>query len=105
MTVIQPPKPIDTMTPEELERWEDLLESHAETHSTDCFDTLEELRKLLNSSKLEAMHMIKKQSRFGNQCPYYLKARSLFDRHERRDIFSLLEQFLNEAKTQGVLDD
>lgn len=102
MTVIQPPKPLEEMTTEERTHWEELLEDNEEAHLPTPWDTLETLRKLLNSSQLEAMHFIKKQSRFGNQCPYYLKALHLFNRDDRAAILSLLDQLRSELET---LDD
>ena len=94
MTTLQKPDNISD------EDWEDLLEEHAELHPTDNWDTMEQIRLLLNSSKLQAMHMIKKQSRLGNQCPYYIKARTLFDRETKAELFSLLEQFREEVENE-----
>lgn len=96
MTVLQKP---DNITDE---RWEELLEEHAERHPTDAWDTLEEVRKLLNSSRIEAMAMIKKQSRFGDQCPYYLKAKLLFTRDEAGEILTLLDKLMEELKEEDT---
>jgi len=100
---IQPPKPLSSMTPSELEDWEAYLEDQETVHATTAWDTLNSFRELLNNSHLEAMYFIKKQSKLGNQCPYYLKAKLLFNRDERAAILSLLDQFRKEL--QEELDD
>jgi heme-degrading monooxygenase HmoA len=97
---MQPPKPIEEMTEAERERWEELLEEYADSHSHTEWDTLEDIRQFLNSSKIEAMHYIKKQSRYGINCPYYLKAKALFERDEAQHFFTLLEQFLKELPVE-----
>jgi hypothetical protein len=100
MTVFQPPKPLDQMTPEELELWEDMIETSEDLRSLDVWDDLETLRELLNNSQLEAMHFLKKQSKYGRACPYYLKAKVLFDRDSRARILSLLEEIQQKLKTE-----
>ena len=97
---IQPPKDISLMSPSELEDWKTLLEETEELHRLDTFDKLETLRELLNSSQVEAMHFLKKQSRFGKQCPYYVKAKFLFNRDDRATILSLLEQLDSELRSE-----
>jgi hypothetical protein len=98
--IVQPPKPIEEMTPAERERWEELLEDDETLHSPDVWDSMETLRKLLNSSQIEAMYFIKKQSRFGKACPYYKKAKILFDRDSRAAILSLLDKLRDELREE-----
>ena len=100
--LFQPPKALEEMSREELEQWEDFLEDQETLHALDVWDDLETLRKLLNESQLEAMHFLKKQSRFGKQCPYYLKARIVFERDSRAAILSLLDKIREgiEAETK-----
>lgn len=109
MKHIQPPKPLEEMTEEELEKWEELIEN---LNHSDAWDTLEALRVALNSSHIEAMHHIKKQSRFGPYCHYYLKAKKLFYRDQAAGILALLDQVnkeLNELREElikeGVLSN
>jgi len=92
MTILQKP---DDLSDED---WEEILEDHAEKHKTDSWDTLEQIRKLLNNSQLEAMSMIKKSSRFGSKCPYYIKSKKIFYRDSAAEILSLLEKFNREKE-------
>lgn len=96
--IVQPPKPLEEMTPDELSDWEDFLEDSEALHSLDVWDDLETLRKLLNESQIEAMHFLKKQSIHGRDCPYYVKAKLLFDRDSRADILSLLDKIRDQLE-------
>lgn len=97
--VIQPPKPIEEMTPTEQEEWQEYISN---LNHKDVWDTVEELRVALNSSHIEAMHYLKKQSVWGPNCSYYLKAKKLFYRDQVAPILSLLDQIQKEL---GELND
>ena len=85
-----------------LEDWEDYLESRKDLHKLDALDTLDQFRRLLNDSQIEAMALIKKRSQYGNECPYYLKAKQLFARDTATQLFSLLEQFTKELEEEDL---
>lgn len=87
----------DNLTDQE---WEDMLEDDAEIHALDHWDTLELLRKALNSSHIEAMHHLKKHSKYGKHCPYYIKAKTLFEKLESADILSLLDKLNKELENK-----
>lgn len=65
----------------------------------DKYDRLDTLRKLLDSSHLEKMYVIKRSTALGPTCPYYLKARRLFIEQQEAEILSLLESVLQEFKS------
>lgn len=99
MTVLQRP---DNVSDEE---WEEILEEYAEKHSHDIWDDVEQLRKLLNQdNRIEAMAHLKKSSRFGVNCTYYLKAKALFMRDTAGDFLTLLEHTYNKLKEEGYYD-
>ena len=102
---LDPPIPLEEMSPEELSKWEQLMEDYADAHPLDSFDTMEEIRKLLNSSQIEAMHMLKKSSRFGVNCTYYQKAKLIFIRDHAGQLLSLLDQLNTEIKEENILHD
>ena len=78
-------KPENEMTDEELEEWE--RQTRIEE---DRLDKLELLRRALNDSRVEQMYVIKRASKLGNTCPYYIKARELFTKDQQAEILSLL---------------
>ena len=94
----QPPKPIEEMTDEEKQKWEDLLEDLALSHIRTREDILEDLRVLLNNSQVQAMALIKKNSRYGVNCPYYLKAKAIYEKDNTAQHISFLLDQLNDKK-------
>lgn len=102
---LEPPKPIEDMTQEERKKWEKLTSEHKRSHEKDVWDKLEELRLILNKDqRIEAMAHLKKSSRFGVDCTYYLKAKALFMRDNAGEFLPLLEQILEELKELGLYD-
>lgn len=85
---------IELQKPDDMsdEDWEDYLEERAAREDPDIWDSLEQLRQLLNSSPVEAMYYLHKHSRFGKQCEYYKKARRLLARDYEAQILSLLDE-------------
>lgn len=61
----------------------------------DTFDRLELLRKKLNDSRVEQMYVIKRSTNLGPQCPYYKKAKRLFEEEQLADIRNLLNSIGN----------
>jgi hypothetical protein len=97
----QPPKPLEEMTEDEKRQWEDLLEDFAQSHPRTPEDVLDDIRRLLNESQIEAMATIKKHSRYGINCPYYLKAKKLYEIDNTAHKLSLLlEQFDKSRREQ-----
>lgn len=66
----------------------------------DRWDRLDKFRKLLNSSRLEQMYVIKRSQRLGPLCPYYKTSLRLFQRDQEQQILEemkrVLEEFTNE---------
>ena len=91
---------IELQKPDDMsdEDWEDYLEERASRDVLDIWDELEDLRRELESSPVEAMSYLHKQSRFGKQCEYYKKARRLFIRDYQDRIFSLLDKIDSSRK-------
>jgi predicted GNAT family acetyltransferase len=83
------------LTDEELEEFENKTRV-----VEDKWDRLDMFRKLLNSSHLEKMYAIKRAQKLGPSCPYYKKAKRLFQEEQEENIVqkmkSLLQEFTNE---------
>lgn len=77
------------LSDEELEKLEQEQQS---SKITDKYDLLEELRVLLNSSKVEQMKYFHTHSSHGRNCSYYKKSKELFERQEKQKVLSLLRQ-------------
>jgi hypothetical protein len=79
------------MTDEELERHEKQTEV-----KQDRWDDLDKLRKLLNSSRVEQMYVLKRTTSLGPLCPYFIKSKRLFQEQEEKQILSMMEQILRD---------
>lgn len=83
------------LTDEELEELEKITKV-----VEDKWDRLDIVRKLLNSSHLEKMYVIKRSQKLGPICPYYKKAKRLFVDTQQdliiQKLREVLEEFANE---------
>lgn len=61
-------------------------------HERDFYDILEDIRRTLNSSEIEGMNIVKKSSKLGTVCPYYLQAKSIFKKDTETKLLKLLEE-------------
>lgn len=52
----------------------------------DLYELLDELRLLLNDSKIEQMQYFATNSKFKKDCSYYIKSKMLFDTFEKKKI-------------------
>lgn len=65
-------------------------EDDTKVEEPDYLDLLEDLRVLLNSSKVEQMRYFHTHSKFGRSCSYYQKSKKLFDLDEKNLILALV---------------
>lgn len=84
----------NNLTDEELEQLE--VEQNKSKQIKDKYDVLEELRLLLNSSKIEQMNYFHTHSPKGRTCHYYLKSKQIFERDEKEQILNLMNKLLTE---------
>ena len=68
----------------------------------DKWDKLEQLRLLLNNSRVQQMYVIKRSSKLGPTCPYYRKSLRLFEEQEAAPILSLLRDLVKELEDKHV---
>lgn len=89
------------MTDEELEQLEEAQKAEPSKEEI-ALDLLEDLRKLLNNSRVEQMYVIKRASKLRSNCSYYKAARKLFIKDELTKISLLLETIdLSEIDKDG----
>jgi hypothetical protein len=81
------------MTDEELEVYEEQTRV-----IEDRLDRLELLRRELNSSHLEKMYAIKRSQTLGPACPYYKKAKRLWEEQQQLQLINKLHAILEEFK-------
>jgi hypothetical protein len=62
----------------------------------DRLDRLELIRRALNSSRVEQIYSIKRSSNLGPQCPYYKKARRLFEENQQVALLQSFHDILKE---------
>jgi hypothetical protein len=79
------------MTDEELAEFEE-----ATRVVEDRLDKLELLRQSLNKSRTEMMYGLKRGTKLGPLCPYYLKARRLFEQEQQAELLKQIRAVLAE---------
>jgi predicted GNAT family acetyltransferase len=84
-------EPENDMTDHELEEFE-----QATRVIEDKFDRLELLRQSLNKSRTEMMYGLKRGTKLGPLCPYYLKARRLFEQEQQAELLNQIRAILAE---------
>jgi hypothetical protein len=82
----------------ENEMSDEELEAHEErTRVTeDRLDRLELVRKELTASHLEKMYVIKRSQTLGPACPYYKKAKRLWEEGQQKQLIEKLRAVLKE---------
>lgn len=83
------------LSDEELDKREKLAQN-PENKTKDKYDLLEDLRVLLNSSKVEQMKYFHTNSSFGRDCSYYKKSKLLFEQLEKDQVLELMKKILEE---------
>ncbi len=78
------------MSDQELEEYENKIEV-----KEDLYDDLERFRQFLNNTRVEQMYHLKRSTKLGPQCPYYIKSKRLF---EEKELEILKKEF------QSILD-
>lgn len=86
------------MTKTENDMSDEELEAHEQATAVveDKWDRLELLRRELNSSRVEQMYVIKRSTKLGPTCPYYLKAHRLFIQDQQKQILEKLRLLVSE---------
>lgn len=79
------------MTDEELSEYEKLT-----AVVEDRLDRLELLRKSLNDSRVEQTYVIKRSSKLGPLCPYYLKAKRLLEQDQLKNLVDQMKALVKE---------
>lgn len=79
------------MTDEQLEELEEKTKV-----TEDRLDRLELLRRELTASHLEKMYVIKRSQSLGPACPYYKKAKRLWEEGQEKELLAKLRAVLKE---------
>ena len=77
------------MSDEELEDFEKKSEVRE-----DVYDSLERFRLFLNNTRTEQMYHLKRSTKLGPQCPYYIKSKRLFEQNELEILKKELQSIL-----------
>lgn len=81
------------MSDEELEEFENKTRVNE-----DIYDDLERFRLFLNNTRIEQMFHLKRSTKLGPQCPYYIKSKKLFEEKEKEVLIKELESVLSKLK-------